>query len=940
MLYLSAMKSIVFVIMLTVAAFAFRVPSPVDDDVNHAAILRQLNSETLEKGKRIYNSSCIACHGADGTAALPQARSFNKDVMRFGTRPYDMWQTITKGAGTMPAQSWLTPEERYYVIQYIRESFIKKANPGQYFAITPSYLESLPRSKNAIAQQRQIARSEALKGNIRYGQDWFSANAGNYGAAIYSQLKDQGTSMLTVQLGNNAYISYNLLRMGSTALWKGTMDLSETKYRKYRGEGQPAIKGTVWEGVNLWQWAYGGKSDSLHNATGVRTSLPEEYMQYHGHYTSQRRTILSYAIEGRNILEMPEVLNNNKVIAHTLHLEPGGAQSVYIGQLPGGNLVLDSVFATLTAAGGKSFVAAAVSIHDPSVSYSADDSGRMILHIPASDRPMTIQVLRSAGKTVQELQAFKTYTATRRKNTPPADLTKMVQGGAPRWPQKIRVAGKLNTGRPHFDPLYSKDADKTSPAKAVSLPSDYPYAVDNIPLPFQNPWNAWIRPTSLGFKSNGDLVIATYTGDVWVATGIDASLKNIHWQRIAAGLYEPMGLKVVNDQIFVTCRNGIVLLHDLNGDGETDFYQNFYTDHDVSSFFHAFNFGLETDSQGNFYYAKVGAFTDNKEPGSVVKISPDGRNAEHIGTGFRTNNGITLTPDDRIFVSDNQGNWIPANKINLVRSGGFYGYVPNQYDAGKWSPDGKTFTSEQGVKGTLLPHVVPVPDAYDPPAIWLPQEFDNSPGGGAWSDESWGPLGNRFIHSSFGRGWLYAFYPQEVNGLTQGAMLALPFQFDAGIQRVAVNPADKQLYTTGLTGWDDGVASQYGVLARVRYKGGEGHMITGVSVVKDGIQLNCNFEPAAAAYTDLSKYRVTRYNYKWTSRYGSDHYSVSNPGTKGEDTLQVSRVSPGADGKSLVITIPELGPAETVCFRFEIPAKSGAVVKDAAYLTIHHMPEQ
>ncbi len=933
------MKSIVFVIISLFCLAAVRMVPPADD-VDHAAILKKLDNETLEKGKKIYTSACIACHGADGTAPLPQARSFSKDKMRFGTRPYDMWQTITSGSGTMPAQSWLTPEERYYVIQYIRESFMKKANPTQYFAITAAYLESLPKSKSSLAQQKQIARSEALKGNIRYGQEWFASNAGDYGAAIYAQLKGHGTSMLTVKLSSSVYISYNLQRMGSTALWKGTLDLSETKYRKYRGEEQPEVKGKMWTGLDLWQWTYNGKIDSLNRATGIRTSLPLQYMQYHGHYAYKNKTILSYAVAGRDILEMPEVFNNNTVMSHTLHVAPGKQQSLYIGRLPGGIHETDAVLTTFTDPVNKAFVSAALVSRDMPVQYSIDDSGRIALTIPESDYPFTLQVFRSAGKTRQALQAFRAYVQPKLKAGQPTDLTKLVKAGAAQWPAKIRVAGKLNTGKPHFDPIYSKDADKTSPQKAVALPADYPYVVDNIPLPFNNPWNAWVRPTSLGFKNNGDLVMATYTGDVWVASGVDQTLKNINWQRIAAGLYEPMGVKVVNDSIYVTCRNGIVLLHDLNGDGETDFYQNFYTDNDVSSFFHAFNFGLETDSEGNFYYAKVGAFTDNKEPGSVMKISRDGSRVESIGSGFRTNNGITLTPDDRIFVSDNQGNWIPANKISLVSRGGFYGYVPNLYDEGNWSPDGKVFTKEQGVKGVLLPETVKVPDRFDPPAIWLPQEFDNSPGGGAWSDKSWGPLGDRFIHSSFGRGWLYTFYPQEVNGVTQGAMLALPFQFDAGIQRVAVSPVDKQVYTTGLTGWDDGVASQYGVLARVRYTGGEGHMVTGAGVVKGGIRLAFNCELDVSLNTDITRYRINRYNYKWTSTYGSDHYSVRDPGTKGEDTLQVTGVSFGADRKSLVVEVPELGPAETVCFRFEVKAKSGAVIKDVAYLTIHEMPEQ
>ncbi len=930
------MKIVLLVFLIFLLNPCFSIAGVNQSDVSHADILRKLNKETLEKGKKIYTSACIACHGADGTASLPQARSFNKDKMRFGTKPYDMWQTITKGSGIMPAQSWLTSEERYYVIQYIRETFIKEKNPSQYYAITASYLQTLPKANNP-AEQKQIVRSEALKGNLKYGQEWFAVNAGNYGTAIHSQLKGYGTAMLTVKLSNNVYKSYNLHRMGSTALWKGSLELGETKFRKYRGEGQPEVKGSVWKGLDLWQWTYNGKLDSLEAATGVRTPLSQQYLQYHGHYVNRNKVIFSYAIMGRDILEMPEAVNNNTVMVNTLYLAPGKAQSIYIGKLPNSKNQVNQSFITLSDTVSQSFVAAAFISQNQDLFYTVDDQNRIMLTIPESNQPLTVQVLRGSGKSQQSLNAFKVYVETRKQQVQ-TDLVKMTSGGLAQWSTKIKGVGKLNSGKPHFDPIYSKDADKTSPEKAVILRNDYPYAVDDIPLPFNNPWNAWVRPTSLGFKGNGNLVITTYTGDVWMASGVDNTLKNVSWQRIATGLYEPMGLKVVEDDIYVTCRNGIVLLRDLNGDGETDFYQNFYADHDVSSFFHAFNFGLETDSEGNFYYAKVGAFTDNKAPGSVVKISKDGKSVIHIGSGFRTNNGITVTPNKQIFVSDNQGNWIPGNKINLVKSGGFYGYVPNLYHQGQWSPDGKVFTKEEGEKGTLFPHVLKVPEKFDPPALWMPQEFDNSPGGGTWSDKGWGPLGDRFIHSSFGRGWLYAFYPQEVDGLTQGAMVALPFQFDAGIQRVAVNPFDQNIYTTGLTGWDDGVASKYGTLARVRYTGKEGALVTGVKTIKGGIQVDFNCELDDTANTDTARYHITQYNYRWTRAYGSDHYSVRT-GEKGSDTLSISGVRLGRDRKSLLVDIPELGPAETVCFRFEVKAKTGILIKEVAYLTIHKMPD-
>ena len=64
------------------------------------------------------------------------------------------------------------------------------------------------------------------------------------------------------------------------------------------------------------------------------------------------------------------------------------------------------------------------------------------------------------------------------------------------------------------------------------------------------------------------------------------------WQRIASGLFQPLGLKVRDGPIFVCCRDQIVRLHDLNGDGETDFYECFNNDHQVTEHFHEFAMGL------------------------------------------------------------------------------------------------------------------------------------------------------------------------------------------------------------------------------------------------------------------------------------------------------------------------------------------------------------
>ena len=939
------------VYFLFVQGISYTPPS-----IDHSKVLRALNSTTFRKGKEIYQKACATCHGTNGTASLPQARSFNKDVLRFGNKPYDMWKTISNGAGLMAAQTWLSPEERYYVIQYIREEFMK-SNSGQYFKVTDKYLATLPRLNTSVTNQKALIKSEAKKGSLQYGQEWFSKTNSDYGKALYTQVQGNSTSSLTISPARHIFLSYDLHRMRMYAAWKGKFNLSNTKYKLYRGEGQPSIEGGVFEGLE-WQWTIGGLFDSLNTATSVRKPLDQSFMKFRGHYVSGSKTILSYSILGRDILEFPAAiqLQDGTVISQTITVGPGKEQRLIVGKyhdsikvIIAGSWSAEGKFSDdKIASPGNSFVeiraaskgAATKSIfvavmeNEKLLRWNINQQKQVEILIPASDKEMTFMVLRKSGATSGR-KSFGDLVRSKQDT-----MVKSVLGDTKVIPVatngKIVLPGQMNAARPHFDPRYSRDKDKSSVEKLVSIPVDYPYTVDNIPLPFNNTPNAWIRPTALAFMPDGRLLLTTYTGDVWSANGIDETLSRISWQRIATGLYEPMGIRVINQEIFVTCRNGIMKLHDLNADKIIDYYEQYYADQDVSNFFHAFNFGLETDTKGNMYYVKPGEYTDNRDPGNVMRVSADGSSAESIATGFRVNNGITISPDDVIFVSDNQGNWTPGNKLNVIETGKYYGYVPNLVSDG-WSPDGKTFPASQVKDGVVSKELIPVPDTFAQPALWMPQEFDNSPGGGVWSDASWGPLGNRLIHTSYGTGWSYYVIPKKVEGAWQASMIALPFQFDAGIQRAAVNPVDKQVYVTGLTGWDDGVARSYGTLARIRYKGGAGHFIDDINVLHGAISVRFNFKVKVEEIRP-DDFDISMWNYLWTSNYGSAHYSVNEPGKEGEDKLEVAGIGAQAGEQAILLNIPALKKANTVRIRMKIKASDGAVFNETIYLTINKIP--
>ncbi len=344
---------------------------------------------------------------------------------------------------------------------------------------------------------------------------------------------------------------------------------------------------------------------------------------------------------------------------------------------------------------------------------------------------------------------------------------------------------------------------------------------------------------------------------------------------------------MVDGNVFVTCKDRLTKLHDVDGNGEADFYESFSADQDVSVNFHAFNFDLQTDDEGNFYYAKSGHGSDSSIPGAVIKVSADGKHREIYCTGFRTPNGMGSLPDGRVTASDNQGQWTPASKVSLLRPGGFYGWVQTYSIPGMWAPGGGSID---------LDKVVP-PQTFDPPLVWMPQEFDNSSGGQIWAgDRRWGPLSGRLLHTSFGKGWMYYMMIQDVSDVSQAAIVKLPFDFATGIMRGSVNPADGQVYATGLQGWNGG--GRPGLrdkgIQRLRYTGRPLRMVSDCQVESDGLKLQFNFPLDRDSATDLASYDVTHWNYHWRREYGSDQYSPTTD-EPGIEKLNIVAASLGAD---------------------------------------------
>ncbi len=80
-----------------------------------------VNDDVLKQGKEIYTTNCVVCHGEDGQGLLEDTPDMTTPEFVALTRLSDLFQSVSKGKGTMPPwEGQLSEEERWSVLTYIR----------------------------------------------------------------------------------------------------------------------------------------------------------------------------------------------------------------------------------------------------------------------------------------------------------------------------------------------------------------------------------------------------------------------------------------------------------------------------------------------------------------------------------------------------------------------------------------------------------------------------------------------------------------------------------------------------------------------------------------------------------------------------------------------------------------------------------------------------
>ena len=696
--------------------------------------------------------------------------------------------------------------------------------------------------------------------------------------------------------------------------------------------------------------------------------LPQGQARFKGFYVNGDKTILKWDVGGTEVLEMPGFEMKDRVPIFLRDFEvKRSAKPIFLFVVPCESVTAPPVAAASKSASGLDVWIGGESATGGSVVFSSDTrrgmmecqsteagllvgerNGALCVKLPASKQTRRLNVRLWIGKGEDEERVSKIFDKLDQSRRAVAEraMRSLTNGGPARWPETVTTQGEASTD--------------TASA----------YVVDTIKLPDPNPWNAPMFLGGLDFFPDGRAAVCTFHGDVFIVSGIDAKLEKVVWKRFASGLYHALGLKIVNGEIYVTCRDGLWRLRDLNGDGECDFYEAFNHDVMVTPSFHEFVFDLQTDPAGNFYFAKAGPVKNGgrgfdeicAHHGSLFRVSPDGKIFEVVATGFRAPNGLGCGPHGELTSGDNEGTWTPACKINWIKPGGFYGVVP-------------------------LAHRTPAPTDYDRPLCWLPKRVDNSGGGQVWvtPGERWGPWGGKLLHLSYGQSSLYGVLAEEVKtrmagappppppsggtaleigmregfinydqSVHQGGVVKFPLQFQSGIMRARFNPKDGQLYVAGLRGWQTN-GLKNGAFQRVRYTGAPVRMPIGLHATKRGVRLDFTCALDAVSAGDVQNWNVEVWNYLWSSAYGSPEISTLGGGEKpaelgkdgamqftsaqlGEkkhDPLTVKSATLSADKKSVFLEIPDIKPVMQMQIKFTLKSADGAELRSEVINTIH-----
>lgn len=425
-----------------------------------------------------------------------------------------------------------------------------------------------------------------------------------------------------------------------------------------------------------------------------------------------------------------------------------------------------------------------------------------------------------------------------------------------------------------------------------------------------------------GSVSPGGWVENPEPGEVFLLDNVtgETSKDEVTYEKVATDLFNPLGIAVIGDSIYVSERDKLTELTDPDGDG-------FYDDHSTvaewpfGGNFHEFAFGLLHDD--DYFYVNLsvainnGGATTDPQPapnrGTAIRVDRETGEIEYVAGGLRTPNGMVKGPDGELFVMDNQGAWLPSSKLVHIEQGKFFNH----------------FTNPAG----------PFDDTpVSAPALWVPQnEIGNSPSAPVQLEE--GPYAGQLVFGDVTYGGLQRGFLEKVEGEYQGAVFRHSAGLEAGVNRTVVGP-DGALYVGGIGeggNWSEPGKLRYG-LQKLTPNGEDAFDMTEMRVTKKGFEVEYTQPLSAETVAKIAEdpnaaFRMDHWRYVPTRNYGGPKVD--------ERPLFVAGAKVSRDRTKVTLTVDGLEPGRVVHLRSPRPfsdAEGRELWNTEAWYTLNAIP--
>ena len=716
---------------------------------------------------------------------------------------------------------------------------------------------------------------------------------------------------LALRLGSEAYACFDTDMLRWSVAWTGEflpmVTMAQISYRDFHNKdneipiiaGTPQIATGLYPGWNSEEPLFDDpRPPAPHPDEPSWGPMPQEMGRWNGIYVTDDGPVLNYTVNNTDIFEFPGSIESGgeTVFTRTFRVEsPSSALSLTAGELSGvSDVGVSQNRVEITHGDRSEKTIFSLSGNSDTAVLEVVDNRYAVVNIQESIDPVEFTLMIWHGSEDRSQEANQLFTNTT------FNIPDYQAGGSNLWPEEILTRGKI-------------------------APDTSAYIIDELTLPIPNPWNRNTRVVDIDFFDDGRAAVVTYEGDVWIVEGINEDLRSLSWSRFASGLYEPMSIEIVEGEIYTYGKDGIVRLNDLNGDGLTDYYENFSNLMAQSIETREWAGDMVAKPEGGFYVSKGAALdmgpkaltgpvergirAGSQHSGVILDISQDGRSAKIIASGFR-GPYLGMHPETGLLTaSDQEGHHVPSTPILAVNEGDFY-----------------------GVSATA--HREPIPE-ITPPLLWVPHNVDRSGISQAWiTSDQMGPLNGDLIHLSYGRPGLFRILIDSTDSGVQGGISFIEANYPIPTMKGTVNPQDGQLYTGGFTIWGTNSDGMTGLL-RLRYTGQPSYMPNSFKVREDGVVLRFDSELDPESVREISNYRVERWNYLRTEEYGSGHYKLD--GSPGQEILPVYSAHLSDDGKGVFLAIPNIEEVQQMEISYNLTASDGHSMNDSFWFTVHHV---